>query len=90
MIFFMTSKVHLGVKGISAPYFPFFLPEHEINDLEIFVNTLIVKRESKKEMRIKIQWKDIKNLQNGINTFQKNVHTSTAERIITEAKAKEL
>jgi hypothetical protein len=74
-VIFLTSRVHVGVKGISVPVFPFFLPRHKIKEDQIFQNTLTVRREGKKEFRIKLEPKDVPNLKKGLADFHKDRNT---------------
>ncbi|AET67425.1 hypothetical protein Desor_1789 [Desulfosporosinus orientis DSM 765] len=65
LIIFFTSKIYIGIKGISVPSFPFFLPDSQITNYEIKSNTLILNRKGKRKFKIRIEPNDVKNIVNG-------------------------
>lgn len=66
LIIFFISKVHIGRKGVSVPTFPFFIPQYQIRDYNVFSNTLVIKRKEKKDYKIQIDANDVKKIESAI------------------------
>ncbi|MBP7332818.1 MAG: hypothetical protein KBA08_11105 [Firmicutes bacterium] len=71
LVLFLTSKIYIGSKGVSVPIIPLFLPNSEIVDHQISLNTLILEREGKKVFKIKLEPNDVKNIESSIRQLQK-------------------
>jgi len=58
-IAFLTSKIHIGLKGVAVPVIPFFLPRKQIRGYEVQSKSLILKRNGKTDFEITIRMKDV-------------------------------
>ena len=70
IINFFTFRIHIGLKGVSVPSLPFFIPRNQITHLEVFSNTLVLRRKGKKDLKIAIEINDIKNVESAIRQLQ--------------------
>jgi len=70
IINFLTSQIHIGLKGVSVPYIPFFIPRNQIIDYEVFSNTLFLKRKGKTDFKIIFDTNDIENVEAAIRQLQ--------------------
>jgi len=57
-------------KGIFISVFPFLLPDSQIINYQIKLNTLILKREGKREFKINVEPNDVKNTDKFISQLQ--------------------
>ncbi len=71
LVLFLTSKIYIGLKGVSVPIIPFFLSKSEIVDYQISLNTLVLERDGKKAFKIKLKPNDVKNIGISIRHLQK-------------------
>ena len=55
IINFFASQIHLGLKGVSIPVFPLFIPRNQIVDYDIFKNTLVLRRKGKKYFKTQLR-----------------------------------
>ena len=67
---FFTSKIHVGLKGVSVPIFPLFIPRNQIIDYKVYSNILVLRRKGKKDFKIAIEMKDAKNVESAIRQLQ--------------------
>jgi len=72
IINFLTSKVHIGLEGVSVPYIPFFIPQNQIINYDVFSNTLFLKRKGKTDFKITIDRNDVENVEAAIRQLQNN------------------
>ena len=70
IINFLTSQIHIGLKGVSVPYIPLFIPRNQIIDYEVFSNTLFLKRKGKKVFKIAIDINDVEDVKSAIRQLQ--------------------
>jgi len=70
IINFLTSQIHIGLKGVSVPYIPLFIPRNQIIDYEVFSNTLFLKRKGKKDFKIAIDINDVEDVKSAIRQLQ--------------------
>jgi hypothetical protein len=47
-LIFLTSRIHLGLKGVSIPVFPLFIPHNKIIGYEVIGHILVLRRKGKK------------------------------------------
>ena len=70
IIQFFTSQIHIGLKGVSVPVIPFFIPRNQIINYEIFLNTLVLRRKEENKFKIAIEMNDVKNVESAIRQLQ--------------------
>lgn len=70
IINYITSQIHIGLKGVSVPVIPFFMPRNEIIDYEVLSNTLVLRRKGENDFKISIKNNDIKNVESAIRQLQ--------------------
>jgi len=71
IISFFTSQIHIGLKGVSVPVIPFFMPRNKIIDYEILSNSLVLKRKGENDFKILIENNDVKNVESAIRQLRK-------------------
>jgi hypothetical protein len=72
LISFLTSKIHMGLKGVSVPMFPFFISRNKIINYAVLSNTLVLKRRGKSDYKIAFEIKDVNNIESAIRRLQNN------------------
>ena len=70
IINFLTSQIHIGLKGVSVPVIPFFIPQNQIINYEIFLNTLVLRRKGENNFKIPFEINDVKNVESAIRQLQ--------------------
>lgn len=70
LIVFFTSRIHIGLKGVSVPAFPLFISHNKIIDYEVECRTLVLKRKEKKDYKIIIEINDVKNIESAIGQLK--------------------
>ncbi|HUV84473.1 MAG TPA: hypothetical protein VMV86_02125 [Methanosarcinales archaeon] len=73
IINFFTSQIHIGLKGVSVPVLPLFIPRNQIIEYEVFSNTLVLRRKGNIDFKISIEINDVKNIESAIRQL-KNDH----------------
>jgi len=67
---FLTSKIHIGLKGVSVPVIPFFISRNQIIGYEIVSNTLVLRRKGENIFKIPFEINDVKNVESAIILLQ--------------------
>lgn len=70
IIIFLTLRIHIGLKGVSVPVFPLFIPRNQIIDYKVFSNILVLKRKREKDFTIAIEINDVNNVESAIRQLQ--------------------
>jgi hypothetical protein len=66
LIALLTSKIHIGLKGVSVPGFPFFLPRNQIRGYEVLSKSLVLKRNGKSDFEIAIRVNDANKVESAL------------------------
>lgn len=70
IINFLTSQIHIGLRGVSVPVLPLFIPRNQIIEYEVSSNSLVLRRKGKRDFKIAIEINDVNNIESAIKQLQ--------------------